>query len=199
MFTGIITHIGTIEQIEKSGDWTFTVAAENFTRDMAIGASVACNGVCLTVIQKDQDGFSVQVSQETLSRTTFGRWQTGDRINLERALRAGDELGGHFVSGHVDGLATLKTKTPAGGSAKLDFSVPQPLSRFIAEKGSVALDGVSLTVNRVAENGFSVNIIPHTLSATTLGECKPGDVLNLEIDIIARYLARLNNVKEDLC
>lgn len=191
MFTGIITHTGTVKHIQKSGDWIFTIAAQDFTQGLAIGASVAHNGACLTVISKDADSFTVQVSQETLDRTTLGGWQEGQKINLERALKVGDELGGHFVSGHVDGLAKLVSKETAGDSFRLIFKVPQPLSLFIAEKGSVTLDGVSLTVNTVAENTFSVNIIPHTLSATTLGTCKAGDRLNLEIDIIARYLARL--------
>lgn len=195
MFTGIITHIGIVNKIQKSGDWRFTIAVPGFTHDLAIGASVACNGACLTVISKDEYGFSVQVSQETLARTTLGHWQEGERINLERALKAGDELGGHFVSGHVDGLAKLVKREPVGESLRLDFTVAPELGRFIAEKGSVTLDGVSLTVNTVDKAGFSINIIPHTQSATTLGSRKEGDAINLEIDIIARYLARLENFR----
>lgn len=191
MFTGIITHIGTVTHIRKSGDWIFTIAAEKFTNNMAIGASVAHNGACLTILTRDKNGFTVQVSQETLDRTTLGNWRKGTRINLERALKAGDELGGHFVTGHVDGLGTLLSKKPAGESMKLDFSVPVALSRSIAQKGSVTIDGVSLTVNSVAKNRFSVNIIPHTLSQTMLGRLKKGDTVNIEIDVIARYLARL--------
>lgn len=192
MFTGIITHIGTIACIEKSGDWRFTIKAQDFTHDLAIGASVACSGVCLTVITRDSSGFTVQVSAETLKRTTLGNWREGEDINLERALKVGDELGGHFVSGHVDGLAELSAKEAIGDSSRLAFIAPDTLSRFIAEKGSVTLDGVSLTVNEARKNEFSVNIIPHTLSATTLGKRRKGDYINLEIDIIARYLARLN-------
>jgi len=192
MFTGIITHTGTIKRIEKSGDWLFVIEVAGFTHDLAIGASVAHNGACLTVITKDETSFTVQASLETLQRTTLGSWKEGQKINLERALKVGDELGGHFVSGHVDGFAELVKKEAIGDSFKLTFSVPQLLSSYVAEKGSVTLDGVSLTVNEVAENTFCVNIIPHTLLSTTLGKCKVGDKLNFEIDIIARYLARLN-------
>jgi len=211
MFTGIITHIGTIKHIEKSGDWQFTIAVPGFTRDLAIGASIACNGVCLTVISKDIGSFTVQVSHETLARTTLGSWQEDGSINLERALKVGDELGGHFVSGHVDGLARIENITRIGESKEITLSVipcestgsqagdpavkqrddRRPLYLFIAEKGSVTLDGVSLTVNEVAEKYFSVNIISHTLQQTTLGERKKGDAVNLEIDIIARYLVRI--------
>lgn len=191
MFTGIITHIGTVKHIEKSGDWIFTIAVPGFTQGLAIGASVAHNGACLTVLSKDAGSFTVQASQETLNRTTLGSWKVGTHINLERALKVGDELGGHFVSGHVDGIAELVERKPEGDSFRLTFAAPASLSSFIAEKGSVTLDGISLTVNSVAGNQFSVNIIPHTLSATTLGACQTGDRLNLEIDIIARYLARL--------
>ncbi len=195
MFTGIITHIGTIRTIEKSGDWRITIEIPDFTSNLEIGASVSCSGTCLTVITKDMDSFTVQVSGETLAKTSLGNWQSGTKINLERALKVGDELGGHFVSGHVDGLAKLIARESAGDSSKLAFETPDTLSRFIAQKGSVTLDGVSLTVNDVANNTFSVNIIPHTLSATTLGSCRTGDSLNLEIDIIARYLARLENFR----
>ncbi|HEU5046843.1 MAG TPA: riboflavin synthase [Rickettsiales bacterium] len=195
MFTGIITHIGIVNEIQKSGDWRFTIAVPGFTQDLAVGASIACNGACLTAIARDEYGFSVQVSQETLARTTLGQWQEGERINLERALKAGDELGGHFVSGHVDGLAKLVKRENIGESLRLDLSVPTELNRYIAEKGSVTLDGVSLTVNETTDTGFSVNIIPHTQSATILGGRKEGDSLNLEIDIIARYLARLDKFR----
>lgn len=191
MFTGIITRIGTITRIKKSGDWLFTIAAKNFTHDLKIGASVCCSGVCLTVISKTKNDFTVQVSKETLACSTLGGWKEKTKINLERALKAGDELGGHIVSGHVDGVAKLLEKKPVGESVRLTISLPKPLKPFIAEKGSVVLDGVSLTVNTVASNSFSVNIIPHTLVETTLGLRKPKDPLNLEIDTIARYLARL--------
>jgi riboflavin synthase len=191
MFTGIITHTGTVESIKKTGDWVFTIATPaGFLRGVALGASIACNGACLTVIKKTAKSFTVQVSGETLARTTLGNWKTGTHINLERALRVGDELGGHFVSGHVDGLATLNESKKAGDSMRLTFISPQSLSRFIATKGSVTLDGVSLTVNEVKGDHFMVNLIPHTLKETTLGERKKGDFLNLEIDLIARYLAR---------
>jgi riboflavin synthase len=194
MFTGIITHIGTIERIEKKGDWIFTIAtAAFFMKRLAIGASVCCSGVCLTVIRKNKNGFVVQVSEETLSCTTLGKWRKGTHINLERALKAGDELGGHFVSGHVDGVAMLEKKQKKADSWKLEFAVPKALSLFIAEKGSVTLDGVSLTVNEVESGRFCVNIIPHTLAATTLGSLRAGDAVNLEIDIIARYLNRLHD------
>ncbi len=192
MFTGIITHIGTIQSVRKTGDWIVTIAAPGFTRGVVVGASIACSGVCLTVIKKDAKSFTVQVSGETLKRTTLGEWKKGACINLERALKVGDELGGHFVSGHVDGLATLISRKPVGDSAKLTFKAPAALSPFIAAKGSVTLDGASLTVNEVRGDMFAVNIIPHTLKQTTLGVRKVGDSVNLEIDLIARYLARLN-------
>ena len=191
MFTGIITKIGEISKIEKSGDWILTIAVENFTDNLAIGASIACNGVCLTVIEKANKSFTVQASNETLALTTVANWQIGTKINLERALKVGDELGGHFVSGHVDGIATLIAKEQIADSYKLDFSVPADLSKFIVKKGSVTLNGVSLTVNEGEGNNCSVNIIPHTLSETNLGDCQIGDKINLEIDIIARYLAKL--------
>jgi len=191
MFTGIITKIGRISKIEKSGDWVITIKVDNFTDNLAIGASISCNGVCLTVIEKDNASFAVQASNETLAITTVANWQVGTKINLERALKVGDELGGHFVSGHVDGIATLIAKEQIADSYKLDFSVPADLSKFIVKKGSVTLNGVSLTVNEAEKNICSVNIIPHTLSETNLGECQIGDKINLEIDAIARYLAKL--------
>ncbi len=194
MFTGIITHIGTVTSIDKSGDWRFVIAAEDFTQALALGASVSHNGVCLTVIEQAEDSFTVQVSEETLSRTTLGAWQEGTRINLERALKVGDELGGHFVSGHIDGLATLEALETIGESWKMTFAAPLALAPFIAAKGSVTLDGVSLTVNTVDGERFCVNIIPHTLGATTLGDRKVGDTVNLEIDLLARYLMRLKEM-----
>ena len=191
MFTGIISHIGSVESITQSGDWMFVVRVPDFTGSMLIGASVACSGACLTVTRKTAESFTVQVSAETLSKTTLGGWKKGTRLNLERALKVGDELGGHFVSGHVDGLATVESVKDAGESKEFWFAAPEPLSRFIAPKGSVTLDGVSLTVNQVVGDGFSVNIIPHTRAHTTLGERKVTDRVNLEIDLIARYLERL--------
>jgi riboflavin synthase len=191
MFTGIITRTGTIARIEKKGDWMLTIAAARFTHDLTIGASVACSGVCLTVTSKTKDGFIVQVSKESIKRSTIGSWKKGTKINLERALKVGDELGGHIVSGHVDGVVKLLEKKKSGDSVRLTFSLPKPLRPFIAEKGSVTLDGISLTINDVAKKSFSVNIIPHTLSQTTLGARKTGDALNVEIDVVARYLARL--------
>jgi riboflavin synthase len=190
MFTGIITHTGKVAHIEKSGDWLITIAAPNFTGKLAIGASVACSGTCLTAIAKNKSDFTVQVSKETISKTTIGSWKKGTVINLERALKVGDELGGHFVSGHVDGLARLKKKEKIADSWKLTFGVPISLSTFIAAKGSVTLDGVSLTVNSVAGTVFSVNIIPHTFNVTTFGKLEVGGTVNCEIDLIARYLAR---------
>lgn len=190
MFTGIITHIGTVEKIERKGDWTFTIAAEQFTTGLTMGASIACSGVCLTAIGWDARSFTVQVSQETLRCSTLEKWKEGTRINLERALRVGDELGGHYVSGHVDGLAVLESITPEKESWEWKLSSPTPLSKFIAGKGSVTLDGTSLTVNRAEGNHFWINLIPHTQQRTTFADRKTGDSLNLEIDIIARYLMR---------
>jgi len=194
MFTGIVTDVGQVRQIEKRGD-THIVIATRFDMDkVPMGGSVACSGACLTVVDKGSgkdSWFAVTASGETLSKTTIGHWKTGTRVNLELPLRVGDELGGHIVSGHIDGLAELKRLAPEGESARMTFEVPKPLARFIAEKGSVALDGISLTVNEVADARFGVNIIPHTLKVTTFGQLKPGMKVNLEIDTIARYVARL--------
>ncbi|MEI7668577.1 MAG: riboflavin synthase, partial [Pseudomonadota bacterium] len=162
MFTGIITNNGKIKSIKKTGDWIITIAVENFTNDLSIGASIACNGVCLTAIDKTENSFSVQVSDETLAKTSLEKWQEGQIINLERALKVGDELGGHFVSGHVDGLAELVKKEKINDSWKLEFAAPKELAKYIAKKGSVTLDGVSLTVNEVLKDNFWVNIISHT-------------------------------------
>lgn len=191
MFTGIITHIGVVSAITGADEKTLSIQATGIGVNLAIGASVACSGVCLTVIKKTDDGFDVQASGETILHTTLGAWKKGTRINLERALKAGDELGGHIVSGHVDGRAALKSSTRAGDSVVLEFAAPPLLAKLIAKKGSVTLDGVSLTVNSANGNAFSVNIIPHTLSATTLGALTVGDEVNLEVDLIARYLARM--------
>ncbi|HXE17350.1 MAG TPA: riboflavin synthase [Stellaceae bacterium] len=191
MFTGIITDVGTVRAIETRGDMRITVATRYPLGEVAIGASIACSGPCLTVVEKGNDCFSVDASAETLARTTVGSWRAGTRINLERALKMGDELGGHLLTGHVDTVATLTERRPEGDSLRLAFSVPEPFDRAIASKGAVAIDGVSLTVNEVDGNRFGVNIIPHTQRETTLGALQPGDRVNLEIDLIARYLARL--------
>lgn len=191
MFTGIIEDIGKITAIDKNGDWTVSVATSLPLNDTALGASIAHSGVCLTVIKKLAGSYDVQLSEETLSLTTAIRWQVGTRVNLERALRAGSELGGHYVSGHVDGIARVTKVTPSGDSLRLQFDVPKNLAKYIAAKGSVTIDGVSLTVNHVEGASFGVNIIPHTQKETTLGALKVGDETNLEIDMLARYVERL--------
>jgi riboflavin synthase len=191
MFTGIVTDVGHVRAVEKRGDTRFVIATHYPIGDVAIGASIACSGPCLTVVEKGTDSFSVDASAETLARTTAGAWREGTPINLERALKMGDELGGHLLTGHVDAVATLETRKPEGDSLRLTFRVPPPYDRAIASKGAVALDGVSLTVNDVEGAVFGVNIIPHTQRETTLGALRPGDRVNLEIDLIARYLARL--------
>ena len=191
MFTGIITAIGQIEELKDTADRWLKITTPWACDTIDLGASIACSGVCLTVVERADNWFAVEVSAESLSRTTIGGWQKGSRINLERALRLGDELGGHIVSGHVDGLAIIETITPIGDSHKLDIRVPEALSKFIAEKGSVTLDGVSLTVNEVEGSCFGVNIIDHTWTHTTLGHATIGQQLNLEIDMLARYVSRL--------
>ena len=192
MFTGIITDIGTIRRIIPAGDTRLEIACTYDMARVALGASIACDGVCLTVMEKTSDSFTVSASAETLRVTTLGQWRPGQRINLERALCLGDELGGHLVSGHVDGLARILTRKPVGDSQAFTLRVPQNLARFIAPKGSVALDGVSLTVNAVEGEDFSLNIIPHTLTHTTIGEqWQVGDAVHLEIDLLARYLQRM--------
>jgi riboflavin synthase len=191
MFTGIIRDIGTIRAIEKTGDWRVEIATEMNLSDIAIGASIACNGCCLTVVEKQKSSFFINVSTETLNKSMIGDWQAGTRVNLEPSLQLGDSLDGHFVFGHVDAAATLETVTAEGDSHRLTLRVPAQLVPFLAPKGSVALDGVSLTVNEVDGDRFGVNIIPHTWANTTLGLKKPGDRLNIEIDMLARYVARL--------
>lgn len=193
MFTGIINDIGIILNLEDNGDTRINIKTRFETDDIMIGASIACAGICLTVIEKGNDWFAVEASKETLDCTTAKFWQIGQKINLERALRVGDELGGHWVSGHVDGLAQLISIKPEGNSHRLCIAVPPALAGFIAPKGSIALDGVSLTVNEVIdtpEHQFGVNIIPHTWALTTLGALQAGQYLNLEIDLMARYVAR---------
>lgn len=192
MFTGIITDIGRIRAVsdtERARRFDVETSYELSTVD--IGASISHAGCCLTVVEKGAGVFAVEVSQETLDRTTLGDWTTGTRINLERAARLGDELGGHIVSGHVDGVGEVIAFAPAGGAnRRLSVRAPRPLHRFIAEKGSITIEGVSLTVNRIEDDVFEVNLIPHTLEVTTLGDLAPGSRLNLEIDMLARYLAR---------
>jgi len=192
MFTGIISNIGAVAQRDRG---RFTIRCAYAADGIAIGASISCDGACLTATTVAADGtgslFTVDVSNETLSKTTLGEWQAGRRINLERALKAGDELGGHIVSGHVDGVGRIAAMRADGDSRRFSIEVPPELARYIAAKGSVALDGISLTVNETEENLFGINIIPHTLTHTTLGAKKPGDRVNLEIDVVARYVARL--------
>jgi len=192
MFTGIVQDIGEIAAIDKQGDWTLTIAVKKFPLDKtSIGASISCNGICLTVIEKENNQFKVQVSAETLSKTTALHWRTGTRINLEPALRMGDELGGHLVSGHIDGVARLKDKQKEGDSWRYLFEAPHEFAKFIAPKGSITLDGVSLTINEVKGAQFGVNLIPHTLSETALGTLEPGGEVNFEVDMMVRYVERL--------
>ncbi len=195
MFTGIITDIGAVKAVTRGSDTRFDIATSYDMATVAIGASIACSGACLTVIEKSDGWFAVEASQETLDKTTAGDWRDGTPLNLERALKVGDELGGHIVTGHVDGVGSVHALSPVGGSLKIDIEAPESLAKFIAEKGSVTVDGVSLTVNTVLGSMFSVNIIPHTQSETTLGKLQAGDRVNLEIDVLARYVARLNDVK----
>ncbi|HMM09427.1 MAG TPA: riboflavin synthase [Paracoccus solventivorans] len=193
MFTGIITDIGTVARAEMRGDLRARIACSYDMGGVDMGASIACDGVCLTVVAKGEDWFEVDISAETMEKTNIGRdgWPVGRRINLERALKVGDELGGHIVSGHVDGVARVVEARPEGDSLRLTFEAPPELARFIAPKGSVALNGTSLTVNEVAGNRFGVNLIPHTREVTNWGEVAEGDLVNLEIDTLARYVARL--------
>jgi riboflavin synthase len=191
MFTGIITDIGQIEQLEQRGDLRARIATSYDMARVDMGASIACDGVCLTVVNKGQGWFDVDISAESVSKTNISNWAPGHRINLERALRVGDELGGHIVSGHVDGVAEVVGLRKEGDSTRVTFRAPEALARFIAEKGSVALNGTSLTVNEVQGRDFGVNFIPHTQAATTWGAVALGDRVNLEIDTLARYVARL--------
>ena len=197
MFTGIITDIGEVIAVEPraQGLARLTIACGYDPDSIGVGASIACSGVCLTVVARGKEGnrgwFAVEAAAETLRLTTVGNWRRGTRINLERALKIGDELGGHMVAGHADGLAGVVTREDFTDMARFTLRAPQALTRFIAAKGSVALDGVSLTVNEVADHTFSVLIIPHTLKVTTLGLLAAGDAVNLEVDLMARYVARL--------
>jgi riboflavin synthase len=197
MFTGIVTDVGEVLGVEERAEGLrrLTIACAYDHASIAIGASIACSGVCMTAVGTGsaggRDTFSVDAAAETLRLTTVGRWRAGTRVNLERSLRIGDELGGHLVSGHVDGLAQVMAREDLTEMARFMLQVPKPLARFIAPKGSVALDGVSLTVNDVTDETFSVLIIPHTLAVTTFGALKTGGELNLEVDVMARYAARL--------
>ena len=196
MFTGIVTDVGTVRSAEQRGDLRLVIGTAYDTETIDLGASIACSGVCLTVVDKGEDWFAVDVSGETISKTAADHWREGARLNLERALRLGDELGGHIVTGHVDAVAAIVGTCPEGDSTRIGLSVPKALAPMIAPKGSVTLDGVSLTVNDVrdAEDGsmhFAVNIIPHTAQHTTLGELKAGQQLNVEVDVLARYLDRM--------
>jgi len=194
MFTGIITDVGEVREVERRGDTRFRIATAYDTATIEIGASIACAGVCLTVVDRGADWFAADASAETLACTTLGGWRQGSRVNLERALRVGDELGGHIVSGHVDGVARIDSRSAEGDSIRLGFVLPPALARFVASKGAVTVDGVSLTVNEVAGNRFGVNIIPHTQKMTTLGAAAVGGQVNVEIDVLARYVARLAEV-----
>ncbi len=194
MFTGIITDIGEVQQLEKRGDLHARIACAFDMDETSLGASIACDGVCLTVVDKGAGWFDVDISAETLSKTNLSGWSNGHRINLEKALRVGDELGGHIVSGHVDGLAQIVDIREEGDSTRFSFDAPQALAKFIAPKGSVALNGTSLTVNEVDGTRFGINVIPHTKTHTTWGAAKVGDRINLEIDTLARYVARLSEM-----
>lgn len=191
MFTGIITAMGKIEALVQEGDWQITISTPWACDEIDLGASIACSGVCLTVTKRKDNWFQVAASQETLDLTTISEWQVGTKINLERALAMGDELGGHIVSGHVDGLAELVSVKAENDSHRMIFEAPEALAGFIAAKGSVTLDGISLTVNEVDGRRFAVNIIAHSWENTTLSARKAHDSVNLEIDMLARYVARL--------
>jgi riboflavin synthase len=191
MFAGIISDVGRVRAVVPGGDTRFEIATSYDARGIAIGGSIACSGACLTVTETGRGWFAVQASAETLARTTLGRWREGTAVNLERPLKVGDELGGHLLSGHVDATAEIVARRPEGDSVRFIFEAPVPYERAIAPKGSVALDGVSLTVNEVEGRRFGVNIIPHTQAKTTFGTAQPGERVNLEIDVLARYVARL--------
>lgn len=206
MFTGIVTDVGTVKSVEKTGDTRFVIETAYDPDGIEIGASIACGGACLTVIEKGHAGdgaggsvgsggwFAVEASAETLGCTSLGAWKPGTKINLERSLKVGDEIGGHIVSGHVDGVGRIRSMTPEGGSVRYVFEAPEALMKHIASKGSITVEGVSLTVNEVEDDTFGVNLIPHTQTVTSFGAVKVGDAVNLEIDVLARYVARLRDV-----
>ncbi len=199
MFTGIITDIGKVVSVEQGGDTRFVFSTSYDPDTIDLGASICCSGACLTVVDKGQKGdeawFAADASAETFSKTTLGAWHIGVPVNFERALKVGDELGGHIVSGHVDGVGEAVECHPEGDSMRWVFEVPKGIAPFVAPKGSIAINGVSLTVNEVSGTRFGVNIIQHTASATTFGSMKPGDKVNLEVDPLARYVARLLDMK----
>jgi len=195
MFTGIITDVGTVTKLEQEGDLRARIQTRYDTSGIDMGASIASDGVCLTVVGLGDDWYEVQISAETVSKTNLGKhWSEGRRVNLERALKVGDELGGHIVSGHVDGVAEIIEMKDEGDSTRVTLRAPKELARFIAQKGSVALNGTSLTVNDVDGCNFGINFIPHTKEVTTWGDARVGDLVNLEIDMLARYVARLNEM-----
>ena len=191
MFTGIVTDVGSVRSITKDGDTRFEIETQYDLSQVELGASIACSGACLTVIETGSNWFAVQASGETLSKTILGNWKVGSRMNLERALKVGDELGGHIVSGHVDGVGKVVSIRDEGESKRFTFEVPEDMKLFMAPKGSVTIDGVSLTVNEVNNNTFGVNIIPHTQQVTLFKDYEIGTEVNLEIDMLARYVARL--------
>src|SRR6478672_1519314 len=196
MFTGIVTDVGTVRSAEQRGDLRLTIGTSYDLDTVDLGASISCSGVCLTVVDKGDDWFAVDVSGETVSKTAADRWREGARLNLERSLRLGDELGGHIVTGHVDAVGEVVGVAPEGDSKRVEIAVPRALGPMIAAKGSVALDGASMTVNQVrdAEDGsthFSINVIPHTGQHTTLGDLAAGRQLNVEVDVLARYIDRM--------
>ncbi|HEX5181866.1 MAG TPA: riboflavin synthase [Allosphingosinicella sp.] len=191
MFTGIISDIGRVVAAEERGDLRLRIACGYAMEDVDLGASIACSGVCLTVVDKGEDWFAVDVSRETIARSAPDLWSEGARLNLERSLRLGDELGGHIVTGHVDGVGAVVSAEPSGDSTRVVVAAPDALAPYIAEKGSIALDGASLTVNAVDGARFVINIIPHTAAQTTLGALAPGRGVNIEIDILARYIGRM--------
>ena len=191
MFTGIVTDVGKVRAIKKKGDTRIEIQTVYDTDDVDIGASIACSGPCLTVIEKGPGWFAVEASAETLDKTSLGHWAVGTKVNLERAMRIGDELGGHIVSGHVDAVITIVDMLAEGDSVRFTFEAPANFAKYLAPKGSVCLDGVSLTVNEVQGNQFGVNIINHTQTSTSFSNRVVGDRVNMEIDTIARYVARL--------
>lgn len=196
MFTGIITDVGTVASLEKSGDTKIKINTAFDTTNIDIGASIACSGVCLTVTDKGDDWFAAEASDETLSVTNLRGWKAGSPVNLERALKIGDELGGHIVTGHVDAVISVKSLETIGDSTKVTFSLPADYAAYVAQKGSVTLDGVSLTVNEAGDDFFCVNIISHTKANTAFDQLSEGQLINMEIDVLARYVARMNEVKK---
>ena len=200
MFTGIVQEVGTVSLIENPNDMLVRIEAPNSASRLGIGSSVACDGICLTMIdssQVDRGWFEVQVSSETATKTSASGWTVGRKLNIERSLRVGDELGGHIVTGHIDGVCRIVGMEEIGGSVKSTIRIPEEFAELVAAKGSIALNGVSLTVNEVSGNEFSVNLIPHTRKVTTWGEAKAGDLMNFEIDVLARYLKRMTEVHRE--